>query len=75
MKVICINDIDPTFYDYCSLTIGKEYECLNIIAPTDVYVFEKYEIKNDAEFITRYPSIMFITMDKIRDKKLRELGI
>lgn len=74
MKVICINDIDPIFNSWCSLTIGKEYECLGI-TKGDACRFDKYEIKNDADFVTRYPSIMFKTINEIRDEKLGEIGI
>jgi hypothetical protein len=76
MKVICKStkdhvglnrDSDELFWQG-SLTIGKEYEVLQII---DL----EYVMMNDYGFEHLYPVKCFITKQELREEKLKELGI
>lgn len=86
MKVICIDNNEV----FNSITINKEYECLEI----KKYKSKQYEysidikepkcietelyyyvIIDDTPIKCEYPIDLFITIDEYRNKKLEEIGI
>jgi len=79
MKVICISVNDPSGKSkgYGFITIGKCYDVLS----EDVYdvrseiVIPEYQIINDNGDLTKYPQQCFKSVWKIREEKLKELGI
>jgi hypothetical protein len=70
MKVICksTKDHSDDLFWQGSLTVGKEYEVLQII---DL----EYVIMNDYGFEHLYPVKCFVTRQELREEKLNELGI
>ena len=81
MKVICKStkgcNCSPDYSDELfwqgSLTIGKEYEVLQIIDLE--YHGNGYVIMNDYGFEHLYPVKCFVTRQELREEKLNELGI
>ncbi|MDD4157434.1 MAG: hypothetical protein PHY08_12785 [Candidatus Cloacimonetes bacterium] len=72
MKVVCIINEGCEYY----LTIGKEYECLQIIPYGCSYKYSyRCYIIDDNNNRGNYFTYRFITLDEYRDKKLEELGI
>lgn len=57
---------------YDNITIGKKYEVMEV--DTAKY-FPQYTITDDSGKIVKYPSFLFMTMDRWRDHQIKELGI
>lgn len=71
MKVVCYDlALNDTNIDH--LTIGNTYEVLGI---DDALRYEIYTIRNDEGFISKYNSLLFISIEVWRDKQLDLIGI
>lgn len=76
LKIVCINSIDYIL----NLTEGKTYDGLNISDSANPYhngVVSEIQIyiMDDLDQYAFYPSELFLPLNKLRDRKLEELGI
>ena len=85
MKLICIStkvyvnpcdevELYSSFKLWKYLTLNKEYECIEVVCD-DNGKPEEYKIVSDDGKECVYPIANFTTLWKVRDNKLKELGI
>ena len=74
MKVVCVNNgkVEGAQDDFVNLTIGKTYEALGDNVSTGDHIFT---LINDLGNRCNYHHKRFETIEYVRDKKLRKLGI
>jgi hypothetical protein len=74
MKLIC-KKVGPT-KDRFKLTLGKEYNSIGHYKNRyDDTIIQSYRIVNDEGLECVYDCTMFLSLEEIRDMKLKKLGI
>ena len=77
MRVVCIHSSESEFMKSHNYTVGKQYDCVLIKEFMDQK--DTYFIKNDNGIERSFTQIRFdecfVPISKIREDKLKELGI
>lgn len=77
MRVVCIHSSESEFMKSHNYTVGKQYDCVFVKEFTLAY--SAYFIKNDNGIERSFTQIRFdecfVPISKIREDKLKEIGI